>query len=115
MKEALPFLLHILNEIEYIQKKTENISYNDLIVDPDLSRSIPRSLEIIGEAVRNLPSEFLDSHPDISWSKIVGMRDKLIHGYFGIKWIVVWSVITQDIPELEPKIRKILEDVSEGL
>lgn len=109
MKDSIPFLYHILDEIQYILDKTESLTVDDIRLDPDLSRSIPRSLEIIGEAVKNLSPAFRDAHPDIPWNAIAGMRDKLIHGYFGIKWIVVWSVIKHDIPDLDIKIRKIIE------
>jgi uncharacterized protein with HEPN domain len=113
MKESIPFLLHILDEMTYILDKTESLTTDDIRLNPDLSRSIPRSLEIIGEAVRNLSPELRDAHPEIPWSGIVGMRDKLIHGYFGIKWIVVGSVITKDIPDLQVKIRRILEELAQ--
>jgi len=63
--------------------------------------------------VRNLSPELKDAHPEIPWSGIVGMRDKFIHGYFGIKWIVVGSVIMKDIPDLNVKICRILEDLSQ--
>jgi uncharacterized protein with HEPN domain len=59
--------------------------------------------------VKNLSPTIRDAHPEIPWSAIAGMRDKLIHGYFGIKWIVVWSVIKNDLPDLNMKIRKIIE------
>jgi len=111
MKESLPFLYHILDEIQYILDKTGSLTVDDIRLDPDLSRSIPRSLEIIGEAVKNLSPAFRDAHPDVPWNAIAGMRDKLIHGYFGIKWIVVWSVIKYDIPDLDIKIRKIIEEI----
>ena len=78
MKESLPFLYHILDEIQYILDKTGSLTVDDIRLDPDLSRSIPRSLEIIGEAVKNLSPAFRDAHPDIPWNAIAGMRDKLI-------------------------------------
>lgn len=109
LKDDLPFLYHILDEIQYIKEKTSSLSCDDLQLDEDLSRSIPRSLEIIGEAVKNLSRDFRDVHPDIPWSDFAGLRDKLIHGYFGIKWIIVWSVITHDIPDLEMKILRIID------
>ena len=68
MKESIPFLRHILDEIAYILDKTESLTIDDIRLDPDLSRSIPRSLEIIGEAVRNLSPELRDAHPEIPWS-----------------------------------------------
>lgn len=111
MKASIPFLYYILDEIQYILDKTESLTVDDIRLDPDLSRSIPRSLEIIGEAVKNLSPGFRDAHPEIPWSDIAGMRDKLIHGYFGIKWIIVWSVIKYDIPDLDRKIRRIIEDI----
>ncbi len=110
MKDDLPFLYHILDEINYIKEKTTSRSCDDIRQDKDLSRSIPRSLEIIGEAAKNLSSTFRENHSEIPWSEIAGMRDKLIHGYFGIKWIIVCSVIYDDIPDLEKKILKILPD-----
>jgi len=89
LKASIPFLYHILDEIQYIIQyildKTESLTVDDIRLDPDLSRSIPRSLEIIGEAVKNLSYAFRDAHPEIPWNDIAGMRDKLIHGYFGIK------------------------------
>jgi uncharacterized protein with HEPN domain len=92
-----------------ISLKADSLLLDDIRLDPDLSRSIPRSIEIIGEAVKNLSPTIRDAHPEIPWSAIAGMRDKLIHGYFGIKWIVVWSVIKNDLPDLNMKIRKIIE------
>lgn len=109
MKDDLPFLYHILDEIAYIRSKTGTRSCDDIRCDEDLSRSIPRSLEIIGEAVKNLSTGFRETHQEIPWSEIAGLRDKLIHGYFGIKWILVYSVITHDIVDLEKKIRLIVE------
>jgi len=92
-----------------ISLKADSLLLDDIRLDPDLSRSIPCSIEIIGEAVKNLSPTIRDVHPVIPWSAIAGMRDKLIHGYFGIKWIVVWSVIKNDLPDLNMKIRKIIE------
>lgn len=92
-----------------ISLKADSLLLDDIRLDPDLSRSIPRPIEIIVEAVKNLSPTIRDAHPEIPWSAIAGMRDKLIHGYFVIKWIVVWSVIKNDLPDLNMKIRKIIE------
>nr|WP_319540240.1 HepT-like ribonuclease domain-containing protein [uncultured Methanospirillum sp.] len=82
MKDDLPFLYHILDEIAYIKRKTASLSCDEIRLDEDLSRSIPRSLEIIGEAVKNLSPGFREVYPDIPWSDIAGLWDKLIHGFF---------------------------------
>ncbi len=68
-----------------------------------------RRLEIIGEAVKNVPEDFRTKYPDIPWRQIAGMRDVLIHAYFGVNLRRVWKVIKEEIPELKLKILKILE------
>lgn len=74
MKESLPFLYHILDEMWYIFDKTGSLTVDDIRLDPDLSRSIPRSFEIIGEAVKNLSPAFRDAHPEVPWNAIAGRR-----------------------------------------
>ena len=109
MKESLPFLYHILDEIQYILDKTGSLTVDDIRLDPDLSRSIPRSLEIIGEAVKNLSPAFRDAHPDVPWNAIAGMRDKLIHGYFGIDADIIWKTVNNDLPEILPVISSLCD------
>ena len=67
-----------------------------------------RSLEIIGEAVKNLPDEFKLAHPQIEWRKIAATRDRLIHGYFSVDFEIVWDVVVNKIPDLEEEIKKLL-------
>ena len=69
-----------------------------------------RRIEIIGEAVKNLPREFRDRYPVIPWGDIAGMRDKLMHHYFGVDSEVVWRTVQDDIPELKKKIKEILKN-----
>jgi len=59
-----------------------------------------RSLEVIGEGVKNLSEDFKVDHPEIEWRKIAGMRDMLIHHYFGVDWQVVWNVLEKKLPQL---------------
>ncbi|PIU22141.1 MAG: hypothetical protein COT14_02660 [Candidatus Diapherotrites archaeon CG08_land_8_20_14_0_20_30_16] len=66
-------------------------------------------LEIIGEAVKNLPVEFKNKHKDVPWKDIAGMRDRVAHFYFGIDYELVWQTVTKDIPELKNKIVKLLK------
>jgi len=71
-----------------------------------------RRLEIIGEAVKNIPDDFRAKYPDIPWRQIAGMRDILIHAYFGVELRRVWKVVKEDLPELKLKILKILDETS---
>ena len=68
-----------------------------------------RSLEVIGEAVKNLPGEFRAAHSEVEWRSIAGMRDRLIHGYFGIDYQFIWDVVQEKLPELKRNIQRIID------
>ncbi|HBR16503.1 MAG TPA: hypothetical protein DD725_02675 [Deltaproteobacteria bacterium] len=111
MKQNLPFLKHILDEINFLLKETKGLAYKDFASNELLKRGCTRSIEVIGEAVKNISNELKEKHKDIDWKKITGMRDKVIHYYFGVNWNIVWDVIQKRIPELKPKIEKIVEEM----
>ena len=79
-----------------------------------MQRACLRSLEVIGEATKNLSDEFKAGHPEVEWRKIAGMRDKLIHHYFGVDWAVVWIVLEKKIPPLKVDVERLIE-VQESL
>ncbi len=105
------FLEDILEAIDRIENYTESMSYDDFIEDGKTIDAVVRNLEIIGEAVKNLSDEIKREHPEINWKGIAGMRDKLIHGYFGVDPQVVWETIQTRVPELKIQIKRILEEV----
>ena len=74
-----------------------------------LKRAVVRSLEIIGEATKNIPESIREKYPEIPWRSIAGLRDVLIHKYFGVDYRNVWKIVKEDLPNLMPKLRKILE------
>ena len=115
MKKYEEFLHHILDEAEYLLKHSENIDLEEFLEDETLKRAFVRSLEIIGEAVKKLPDDFKNKHTDIEWKKIAGMRDKLIHKYFGVDHYIVWDIVKNHIPELKKKIEEILKAEKRGI
>ena len=76
--------------------------------------AVLRGLEIIGEATKNLSRELKTKHREIPWREIAGMRDKLIHEYFGVNLELVWVTIKNELPELKNQILKILKEIEEG-
>ena len=101
---------HILDAAREAIGFAEGRNRADLDTDRKLNLSLVRLLEIIGEAARGISQEFRDSHPDLPWNKMVGMRDRLIHGYFDVNLDVVWETVTEDLPGLVDKLEKIVAD-----
>lgn len=108
MKDDKVFINHIIDEINFIIEATKDLNYDSIISNETLKRALIRSLEIIGEATKNLSKEFRKKQPEVEWKEIAGLRDKLIHYYFGVDWETVWDVITTKIPKLETKLKKLL-------
>ncbi len=84
----------------------EDFIKNDMVVD-----AVIRNLEIIGEAVKNIPPEVRSKYPEIPWKQIAGFRDVVIHHYFGVDLNIVWTVIRKHLKELKPKIKRILKNL----
>ena len=101
---VIEFLQHILKVIEYLQSKSNNLTFDDFVNDSTLTRAFTRSIEIIGEAAKKIPDELKTKYTEIEWKDITGMRDKLIHEYFGIDYELVWDVIQNEIPDLKIQI-----------
>ena len=85
------------------------MSFDDFMEDAVLKRACARSFEIMGEAVKNLSGDFKRKRKEIDWKNIAGMRDKLIHQYFGVNWNILWDVIKEKLPGLKVQLEKILE------
>lgn len=105
------FISDILENIELIEKSIKNIKKSDFELNDVLKDATVRRLEIIGEAVKNLPDSFRDKYPDINWKEIAGFRDIVIHSYFRVDLDVTWDIINKDLPDLKQKILRIKRDL----
>lgn len=106
------FISDIKEAVERIEKYTGGMSYEIFLQDTKTQDAVIRNIEIIGEATKNLSDNFKKKYKDIEWKNIAGMRDKIIHFYFGVKWDVVWSVIHDKIPKLKTQIEQILSGIN---
>lgn len=111
-KDFKIFLEHIKESIEEIERHTENMSEKEFMDDTKTQDAVFRRIEIIGEAVKNIPPDFKRKNTQVEWREIAGTRDKLIHEYFGVDLDLVWEIINKDIPKLKKQILKILETLN---
>lgn len=111
MSRDLAFLRHMLDEVRFIRSCSRGLDLDGLREDPVMQRAFLRSLEVIGEAVKNLSGELRAEHTEVEWRKVAGLRDRLIHHYFEVEWRVVWDVVTNSLPDLEAKLEAIIEEV----
>lgn len=99
------YIQHIIGAIERIKNYIVGLDFPTFDRNTMAHTAVIRELEVIGEASKNLSDEFKNSHPNIKWPEIIGMRNKLIHEYFDIDTELVWQTIIKDLPELKEKLR----------
>jgi len=105
---SLEYLRHILDETAYLVSRTQGMTKDEFMRNETLKRAFVRSLEIIGEATKNVSTELRQKYSHIDWKTMAGMRDRLIHGYFGIDYEIVWDAVINKIPLLQQEIEQII-------
>jgi len=104
------YLQHMLAEATYLVDCAADVDQDEFLRDETLKRAFVRSIEIIGEAAKHVPDDFRSAHPHLEWRAMAGMRDRLIHGYFGVDYDLVWDVVVNKIPDVRDQLLEILSD-----
>ncbi|MCP5052704.1 MAG: DUF86 domain-containing protein [bacterium] len=111
IRDYLDYIFDIRNSIDEIEEFIEGLDFDTFRLDRKTTNAVIRSLEVMGEAAAKIPVTIRDQYPGIPWKRMVGMRNKLIHEYFGVDLEIVWTVCTEEIPPLHPSITKLLSDL----
>ncbi|MBI3609902.1 MAG: DUF86 domain-containing protein [Nitrospirae bacterium] len=104
------WLEDILEAIQKIHEYTKGMSFKTFAADAKTLDAVVRNLEVIGEAVKKTPENVRSKHADVDWKKIAGLRDILIHEYFGIDPEIIWDIIQIKLPTLEKRVKQILSE-----
>lgn len=114
-RNYLDYIEDIVHSISLIEKFTCNIDFPEFVSNEMLNYAVVRGLEIIGEASKNIPDEIKNEYPDIPWNKMSGIRNKIVHEYFGISLKIIWNVAKKELPPLRKPLIDILKSLEDKI
>jgi uncharacterized protein with HEPN domain len=113
-RDYIDYLEDMLDAVDKIKQFTQGMSDEQFCRDAKTVYAVIHAFEIIGEATKRLPESVKDAYPDLPWRSMAGMRDKLIHDYFGVDFKVIWRSVSEDLPVLEMSVRRILAEIADS-
>ena len=111
MRDFQVYIEDIINAIDSIEEYTLELSYECFVKDKKTVDAVIRNFEIIGEATKYIPERVRKKYPSVPWKDMAGMRDRLIHGYFGVNLDVVWKTIKERLPKVKPLVEEVWDEM----
>jgi uncharacterized protein with HEPN domain len=111
-RDWILFLQDMLESIGKIGQYTSGMGFQDFLQDSRTQDAVVRNLEVLGEAARGIPADIRERYPEIPWAQIVGMRNRLVHGYFLVDYGIVWEIVQNELSPLREKLEQIAREVS---
>lgn len=111
MREYIDYLKDIRDEIHQALAFVSGVSYEEFLENAMLNHAVVRSLEVVGEAAKGIPEDVRQQYPEVPWRRMAGMRDVLIHHYFGVDLEIVWRTATEILPDLAPQVERVLSEL----
>ncbi|MGF1600964.1 MAG: DUF86 domain-containing protein [Thermosynechococcaceae cyanobacterium] len=112
-RDIRDYLQDILTTIDMAEQFVSGMTFDKFQNDAKTIFAVTRAIEVIGEATKQIPPTLREQYPDIPWKGVTGMRDKLIHAYFGVKLDILWDTTQQDLQNLKPVIQAMLKSLSD--
>jgi uncharacterized protein with HEPN domain len=113
LRDFQVYIEDIIDAINSIEEYIEELTFERFVKDKKTVDAVVRNLEIIGEATKNIPESARKQYPSVPWRDMAGMRDRLIHGYFGVNLDVVWKTVKERLPIVKPLVKEALAEIRE--
>ncbi len=114
-RDEMLYLRHVLDAMDTVEEYLQGVDEQKFKATRLIQDGVIRQIEIIGEAVRHVSKDIRKTYPEIPWQDVAGMRDKLIHGYFGVDIEKVWDTAQDDLPILREQVERILKDFGQDI